>query len=280
MTKLMIIWDYDTPIARITASKPYNYVFESCLEEEGHVNYILDVARQLGARFTFAVLGFGAEATVAPFDVRHVIRRIAAEGHEVASHSWKHEWLPYLTKYQLDKTLERSKLILEECVAAGYTVNGFVLPHDRPMSWYSRMAFSAGDRTIYPFFPGASIDGVAKSLKHQGYKWMRVNYRPMWQKFVDWKGVNINFRLARRFTSEGGFHFVPEHSMEFGKPTMDALQYAIRKGQPLVVAGHPGAFSFRNENFDNFNRFMDTVAGHIARREIELITVSEYLHLQ
>jgi peptidoglycan/xylan/chitin deacetylase (PgdA/CDA1 family) len=279
MTKLMIIWDYDTPLARITATKPYNYVFESCLEEEGHVARILDAGRQLGARFTFAVLGFGAEASVSPFDVRHIIRRIAAEGHEIASHSWKHEWLPHLTKYQLDKTVERSKMILEECIG-GNQVNGFVPPHDRPMSWYSRFALSAGDRGLYPFFPGASIDGVAESLVQHGYKWMRVNYRPLWQKLIDWKGVNVKLRLERKFSSVGGFHFVPEHAMEFGESTISALRYAVREKKPLVVAGHPGAFSFRPENLDNFNRFMEIVSGYIASGELKTITVSEYLHLQ
>lgn len=280
MPKLLIIWDYDTPIARITATKPYNYVFEACLEEEGHVSYILGTAAEIGAKFTFAVVGFGAESSVAPFDVRHMVQKIAAEGHEIASHSWKHEWLPFLTHYQLDKTIERSKYILEDCIGNGYSVKGFVLPHDRPMSWYSKLAFSAGDRTIYPFFPGASVEGVARYLKKHGYSWMRVNCRPVWQKLTDWKGVKPGLRLNRQFISNRGFHYVPEHSMEFGNNTLDAVKWAVKYNKPLVIAGHPGAFSFRPQNLDNYKRFVELTGNYIAQNKIELITVSDYLNLQ
>ncbi|MCD6062768.1 MAG: polysaccharide deacetylase family protein [Flavipsychrobacter sp.] len=280
MAKLMLVWDYDTPIARITATKPYNYVFEACLEEEASVDFILQTARDLGAKYTFAVVGFGAEKSVAPFDVRHVIQKIAIAGHEVASHSWKHEWLPFLTPYQLEKTIERSKFILEDCIGDNYKVNGFVLPHDRPMSWYSRGAFSSGDRALYPLAKGASIGGVANVLQKHNYRWVRVNYRPLWQKLVDWKGENRAMRLNRKFVSASGFHFVPEHTMEFGQPTLDALQWAVRHDKPLVVAGHPGAFSFRKENLDNFKRFIELVANHVDKKEIELTTISDYLNLQ
>ncbi len=276
----MLVWDYDTPIARITATKPYNYVFEACLEEEANVNLILQSARELGAKYTFAVVGFGAEKSVAPFDVRHVVQKIAAEGHEVASHSWKHEWLPFLTPYQLEKTVERSKFILEDCIGDNYQVKGFVLPHDRPMSWYSKLAFSAGDRAVYPVFPGASIGGVAGYLQKHNYRWVRVNYRPLWQKLADWNGESQKLRFNRQFYSSGGFHFVPEHAMEFGQNTLDAVQWAVKHNKPLVIAGHPGAFSFRKENLDNFKRFVDVVGNHVNKKEIELTTISDYLNLQ
>jgi peptidoglycan/xylan/chitin deacetylase (PgdA/CDA1 family) len=279
MSKLMIIWDYDTPIARITASKPYNYNFEACLDEERHVDYILEIAKVVGAKFTFAVVGFGAEASVAPFDVRDIIKEIAKNGHEIASHSWKHEWLPFLTNYQLDKTMERSKFIIENCIGGDYVVNGFVLPHDRPMSWYSKLAFSAGDRTIYPLFAGASIDGISRYLRKNRYKWIRVNYRSLWQKVIDWNGTNHRLKLNRSFSISNGLHYVPEHCMEFGSTTVEALQWAVKQNRPLVIAAHPGLFSFKKNAIDDFNKFMEFVATYRSKGMVDVVTVSEYLNL-
>lgn len=280
MSKLMIIWDYDTPIARITATRPYNYVFEKCLPEEGYVDYILDTAKKINGKFTFATVGFGAEPSVAPFDVRHVIRKIHAQGHEIASHSWKHEWLPFLSEYQLDKTVERSKFILEECIGDGYKVNGFVLPHDRPMSWYSRFAFSGGDRTIYPKFPGASIDGIAKYLRKHNYQWLRVNTRPIYQKLIDWNGTNIKLKLNKKVIVSAGIHFIPEHYMEFDDGAVNALKWAVENDKPLVVAGHPAALGFKKENLDNFNRFIDCVHNYTQKNQLEVTTVSDFLNIQ
>lgn len=280
MSKLMIVWDYDTPMARITATRPYNYEFDDCLLEEYHVNYILDIADRINGKFTFATLGFGAEESVAPFDVRHVIRKIHEQGHEIASHSWKHEWIPFLSTYQLDKTLKRSKLILERCVGNGFKVKGFVLPHDRPMSWYSKFMFSGGDKTIYPFFPGASIDGVAKQLRANEYKWLRINTRPVWQKFTDWNGSNNMKRWNRKVIVSGGLHFIPEHHMDFDETALKALKWAVDNNKPLIIAGHPAAIGSKKGIYDNFSKFFDCVHDYTVKNKLEVITVSDFLNIR
>ncbi|RYE26327.1 MAG: hypothetical protein EOP51_00685 [Sphingobacteriales bacterium] len=277
MADVLLIWDYDTPVTRITTTNPYNCNFHQWLAEEDHVKYILKTAKQLDAKFTFAVVGFGAEISVAPFDVRHVIQQIHADGHEIASHSWKHEWLPHLSKFQLNKTVERSKWILEQCT--GSTVNGFVLPHDRPMSWLSKLAFSAGDRSLYPFFPGADIDGVAKALRAHQYKWMRYNARLVTQKLTDWNGSKPELKRTKKFYQSNGFHFVPEHCMEFGQATIDSLNWAADNNKTLVIAGHPAALGFKQENLDNYNRFVELAIKLQRSGSIRFRTMSDYLNL-
>ncbi len=280
MAKLMLIWDYDTPLTTITRTVPYDYNFDNCLAEEDNVNYILDAAKKINGKFTFAVLGFGAEKSVAPFDVRHVIRRIHQEGHEVASHSWKHEWLPLTTKLQLQKTIERSKFSIEKAVNdPDFTVKGFVLPHDRPMSWYSKFGFSKGDRGVYPFFPGASIDGVSRQLKESGYKWMRNSYRPVWEKFVNFNGENQKYKLKRKFRQQGNFHFVPSHCMEPSERAVEAMHYAVKNNTPLVVAAHPAFLSEAPGNQQKFDRFIDVAGEYISKNQLEALTVSRYLNI-
>jgi peptidoglycan/xylan/chitin deacetylase (PgdA/CDA1 family) len=280
MTKLLLIWDYDTPLTTITRTVPYEYEFSRCLAEEDNVNHILDSAKRVGAKFTFAVLGFGAEPSVAPFDVRHVIRRIHAEGHEVASHSWKHEWLPLTTHVQLQKTIERSKYAIEKAIGdPDFKVRGFVLPHDRPMSWYPKFGFSKGDRGVYPFFPGASINGVSKYLKQSGYGWMRNSYRPVWEKLTDFRGSDIHKRLNRKFIREGDFHYVPSHVMEPNERAIEAVDLAVKSGKTIVVAAHPAYLSEAPGNQDKFDRFIDVIGGHISQNKLQAVTVSQYLGL-
>lgn len=280
MASLIVIWDYDTPLTRITSTLPYDYDFDKCLLEEGNVSYILDAAKKINGKFTFAVLGFGAEKSVAPFDVRHVIRKIHQEGHEVASHSWKHEWLPLTTKAQLQKTIERSKYIIELAVDdPNFQVKGFVLPHDRPMSWYSKFGFSLGDRGIYPFFPGASIDGVSKELRAGGYKWMRNSYRPVWQKFVNFRGDNQKYKLKNKFRHESGFHFVPSHCMEPNEKAIDALNWAVKNDSPIVVSAHPAYLTEEPANREKFDRFIGVAGEHVVKNNLKVVTVSDFLNI-
>lgn len=279
MTNVLLIWDYDTPITRVTTTNPYNCNFDQWLQEEHHVKYILEAAKTLNAKFTFAVVGFGAEVSVAPFDVRHIIKQIHTEGHEIASHSWKHEWLPHLSQFQLDKTIERSKWILEQCLDNNHIVNGFVLPHDRPMSWRSKLAFSIGDRSLYLFFSGADIDGVAKSLKKHNYKWLRYNTRPVTQKLKDWNGTDLKLKLNKKFISQGSFHFIPEHCMEFGERTIEALNWSVANDKTLVIAAHPAALGFKQKYLDEFNRFLDLSTQLQQEGKINFITVSDHLNL-
>ena len=280
MTKLMLIWDYDTPLTTITRTVPYDYHFEKCLEEEDCVNHILASANMINAKFTFAVLGFGAEPSVAPFDVRHMIRKIHQEGHEVASHSWKHEWLPLTTKVQLEKTIQRSKYSIEKAINdPEFRVKGFVLPHDRPMSWYSKFGFSKGDRGLYPFFPGASIDGVSKCLKENGYSWMRNCYRPVWEKFVNYGGNSQKYKFKRHFIQSGNFHFVPSHCMEPSEKAIDAVNWAVQNDMPVVIAAHPAYLSEEQGNKQKFDRFIDVVGEYIVKNKLEAVTVSKYLNI-
>lgn len=69
---------------------------------------ILELLAEYDVKATFFVLG-----TVAA-DEPELIRRIAAEGHEVASHGWSHSLLHELTPEQFREELSRTAGLLEE----------------------------------------------------------------------------------------------------------------------------------------------------------------------
>ena len=72
---------------------------------------ILDVLARHGARATFFVVGSLAQAHP------DIIGRIAAEGHTIANHTWKHEDLAGLSRAAFDETISRTQAVLGDLAA-------------------------------------------------------------------------------------------------------------------------------------------------------------------
>jgi polysaccharide deacetylase family protein (PEP-CTERM system associated) len=81
---------------------------------------VLDLFAARGAKGTFFVLGWIAEKHPA------LVRRIVADGHEVASHGYDHTRLHQLTAEQFRADVIRTKCILEDI--AGVNVCGYRAP--------------------------------------------------------------------------------------------------------------------------------------------------------
>lgn len=81
---------------------------------------VLDLLRETNAKATFFVLGWVAER------YPNLVRRIASEGHEVASHGYAHRTIHSMSSAEFRDDLRRSKGILENC--SGAPVTGFRAP--------------------------------------------------------------------------------------------------------------------------------------------------------
>ncbi len=233
-TTVHIIWDFDAAIGQINATFPYNYNEVAIYREIENVQRILEIAKRYNVRFTFAITGFSAEEGVFPFHVPDLIRRIYSEGHEIASHTWRHEWLPVIQLKQIVKTMERSRYALEKCIGVKSSVIGLVLPHNRPMSWYKKGAFSIGDRAVWPFYKGADLGSVLKIARKCGYKWVRVSYRPIYQKIL-----GINDPMRRKWERLGSLHVVPMQLTGFGSRAIKIIEQGIALRKNVVLSGHP-----------------------------------------
>ena len=118
---------------------------------------LLDHARVTA---TFFVLGHEAER--AP----DLIRRVAAAGHEIASHGWSHRFVYRQTRDEFARELRRSKQLLESL--AGRAVEGYRAPYfsiTADSLWALDVLVEAGfryDSSIFPVFnyrygiPGAA----------------------------------------------------------------------------------------------------------------------------
>lgn len=99
---------------------------------ERNVNHILDLLARRGTRATFFTLGWVAER------YPQIVRRIVAEGHELASHGYGHERASDLDVAALTEDVTRSKGLLEEI--GGVEVLGYRAP-----------SFSIGTGNLWAF---------------------------------------------------------------------------------------------------------------------------------
>jgi peptidoglycan/xylan/chitin deacetylase (PgdA/CDA1 family) len=81
---------------------------------------LLDLLARHGAKGTFFVVGWLADRNPA------LVRRIAAAGHEIASHSWWHRRIPTITWEEFRDDVTRTRARLEEIT--GRPVLGFRAP--------------------------------------------------------------------------------------------------------------------------------------------------------
>ncbi len=260
MVHLAIIWDYDTAAGMLNATKPYNWVEANCLVEHENVDYILADAIAHRVSMTFAVVGFAAEPGSPPFHVNEQLRRIAASGCELASHSWKHEWLPHLSDEQLRLSLRRSKLSLERATDNVSTVVGFVPPHNKPATWWGKGAFSRGDERVSLFRAGSSIGGIVPILKDEGYTWMRVAYVPFFSSIISrrrrfWISPLQPSRVNR-------VTLFPMAYCGFDDRIRSHITTMASRNEDVVitVSGHPAALSRQGvESKDEWLVFMRTM---------------------
>jgi polysaccharide deacetylase family protein (PEP-CTERM system associated) len=108
---------------------------------------VLDLFAEKGVKSTFFTLGWVAERQPA------LIRRIVAEGHELASHGYGHDRVHTLTPVQFADDLVRTKKILEDI--GGAEVIGYRAP-----------SFSIGERNLW------ALDTLAA----QGYRYSSSVY--------------------------------------------------------------------------------------------------------
>jgi polysaccharide deacetylase family protein (PEP-CTERM system associated) len=97
---------------------------------ERNTNRVLDVFAECGVKATFFTLGWVAE--------RHpgLLRRMVAEGHELASHGWAHVRADEQEPPVFREDVRRTKRLLED--ASGVRVNG-----------YRAASFSIGARNLW-----------------------------------------------------------------------------------------------------------------------------------
>ncbi|WP_374280420.1 XrtA system polysaccharide deacetylase [Novosphingobium sp.] len=187
-------------------------------------NLILDMFARLEVKGTFFTLGWVAR--------RHgpLMRRIVAEGHELASHGWDHARVFTMDQQLFARDLERSRKALED--AAGTRITGYRAP-----------SFSIDHRTPWAYMAlheqGFEYSSSVAPIVHDHYGWRdapRFAFRPLpWSGLVEIPVTTALFAGKRLAAGGGGFFRVLPYAFS---------RWAIRQvnrqeRRPAVFYFHP-----------------------------------------
>jgi peptidoglycan/xylan/chitin deacetylase (PgdA/CDA1 family) len=261
--KIIIIWDLDGFVGVLNSTLPYNFDSTYPEIELQFVNKALSLLEKFSIKTTFAVTGFSAESGLYPYTFPELIKEIHALGHEIASHSWRHEWIPLFTEKQVDRSLQRSKSALENTLRNDATVLGFVPPHNKPSTWLSKGAFSIGDRGIYPFFKMGDLSSLFKLLKKNNYRWIRISHKPIWRR------KNNKISLPQKVYKQDGILILQNHYCGFDQKIIDYIEN--KQQEYFVVSAHPVMLSFNDKRPESWENFENFIKHFSNRKDIQFI---------
>jgi peptidoglycan/xylan/chitin deacetylase (PgdA/CDA1 family) len=242
--RVVVFWDYDTQ----WGSDADRERRAESASARGHLEFaaterLLELHEQYGIPACFAVVGAAALPGARPYHDPGQIRNIHAAGHEIASHSFRHEWLPGLGGAALRETLVRSKDALEQCI--GDAVTSFVPPYNQPFDYAAGWSFSLSERR------GAGpartdLRGLCDALRASGYRFCRVAYRPMHLRIAD-RLVRRPLDGPARVETIAGVTCVRLNTLGgFDGGALAMVRRCAEAGGIAVVYGHPHSLDARN----------------------------------
>lgn len=191
---------------------------------DGNCNRILDLFAEAGVQATFFTLGWVAR--------RHgpLLRRIMAEGHEVASHGWGHDRVFRLGADAFAADLAQSRNVLED--ATGGAVTGYRAP-----------SFSIDARTPWAHAvlaeQGFAYSSSVAPIAHDHYGWAdapRFAFRPLAGSPLVEIPVTTALVGGRRMAAGGGGFF---RVLPYAFSRWAIRQVNLRERRPAVFYFHP-----------------------------------------
>lgn len=203
---------------------------------ERNCDEILHLFADAGVKGTFFTLGWVAQ--------RHpeLMRRIAGEGHEIASHGWDHERVFRLGRQAFAADIDRARKVIED--ASGEAVKGYRAP-----------SFSIDARTPWAFEVLAEQGYVYSSsvapIAHDHYGWReapRFAFRPIADAdLVEIPVTTARFAGRRLAAGGGGFFRV----LPYGFSRWAIRQVNREDERPAVFYFHPWEIDPGQPRVDN-----------------------------
>ncbi|MCB1785238.1 MAG: DUF3473 domain-containing protein [Gammaproteobacteria bacterium] len=190
---------------------------------ERNVDRILALFDRHDAKATFFTLGWIAERYPA------MVRRIVAQGHELASHGWSHVRVTQQDPEQFREDVIRTKSLLED-------LSG------KPVIGYRAASYSIGAANLWALGvlrdTGHKYSSSIYPIKHDLYGMPdapRFVFRPVDDEFLEFPVTTV--RVANRNLPCGGggwFRLVPYAGMRWAMRRVNMVD-----GQPAIFYFHP-----------------------------------------
>ncbi len=181
VAECFFFWDYDTQWGADRSRGGGGKARWGMLDFE-NTERLLELHARFGVTACFAVVGAAATPGERPYHDPEQIRRIHAAGHEIASHSHQHEWLPGLGSSALRETLRASKDSLEQCIGA--PVLSFVPPYNQPFDFATGWSYSLSERREAGR-ERTDVFRLCEALAATGYQFCRVAYQSLAERLIE-----------------------------------------------------------------------------------------------
>ena len=268
--RLMLFWDYDTQWggdrARLAGPQKWGPA------EFENTESLLDVLAKFDVPSCFAVVGAAALAGERPYHAPDQIRRIRRAGHEIASHSHKHEWLPGLGPHELRRSLRDSKDALEQCIGAA--VDCFVPPFNQPYDYLRGWSISLSER-LEAGRTRTHLFGLCEALQATGYRTARVLYMPLHRRVMR-HVLGLRVEVPSRPRQIAGVTCVRLNTpCGFVGATPAMLERCANEGGLVVAYGHPHSLSAGgSQDMSHLVRFLERVRELRASHDLQVVVPS------
>ena len=267
---LLLYWDYELQRGADRSTRGSR---DWGVEDYRQTSRLLDLLDKYQMKATFAVIGFAASDGNLPYHAPEQIREIAQRGHEVASHSWEHEWIPSLSYDEFKSVLARSRRQLE--TVTGRDVRSFAPPWDAPYDYPKRGAFSVRQhlRSRRNFI---DIPTMCRALRETGYATTRISYEAIHRKLVRY----LTRRDANNQPSESecieDMICFKTNAVGFDWPSLNVVAKAADEGGFAVIYAHPHSLIADNsQSIEYLVPFLKTVDALRGEGKLIVTTPSE-----
>lgn len=236
---VLLFWDYDTQWGA-DLSRNTDRIPDWGGLEFPNTERILDVHARFGIPACFAVVGAAALPGARPYHDPAQIRCIHESGHEVASHSFRHDWLPGLGAGGLEETIRLSKDALEQCIGAEVTT--FVPPYNQPFDHLPGWSISLSERRAVRR-DRIDVARLCDALREAGYRFSRLSYRALSVRLIEMVCGEELYRPERLETIRGIRSLRINTPCGFSERARRAIETRLDEGGYWVLFGHPHSAS-------------------------------------
>lgn len=264
--KLAISFDYDSPEGYRNSFGMRGWRADA---DQAGTDLLLRVLEAHDAHATFAIVGRVALSGAPPEHCPDQIRAIHAAGHEVASHSMFHRFLPSMRREELFEDVSASRRALEDCIGA--PVRGFIPPFNRPMHFPQRRAISISEVLgLHGRGRGRqSLGSLLRTLGKAGFGWSRVSFEDKLARYFGSRAPEQPFLF-------GGVVAIPLHSTGFGEASAALVRRYLATGLTLAIYGHPNqAMEDNDQSAAKLNWFLDTFAPERREGRLRIHTMGD-----
>ena len=233
--RVSISFDYDSPIGY---RKSFSHASLYAAADFEGTQALLRTLAEHEVQSTFAVVGNVALDGAVPEHCPDQIRAIRDAGHEIASHSMYHGFIPVMRRRELLSDLSASKQALEMC--AGQTVRGFVPPFNRPSHFPQKGCFSFSELAGL-HGRGRGRQSAAKlldALATTGFSWCRLSFQSSVRTLLEKMRLQKMRPPVQPFLYRGVLA-MPLHNTGFGPAAAELFRRYMDTDLLITLCGHP-----------------------------------------